>query len=718
MQDIAPPYKFHPEQIQYAQHVEEIARNGGLLLIEAGSGFGKTIANLVGGLRGFDKQRGKIVYLSRTEQQSYQVLAEIRQLNKTNISSQISAVQMASRKRLCRVPHVQEAEPESAGRLCKECQQRRAESKGAKYPECRPLPSSVTDTELVISVRDLDDWAISHTACGYLTGRNLLATRRVVACNYFYFLSKEIREVVGLGQTQDSLLVFDEGHNLETACCAVYEDSVTMKALIQAQKELQIAHSEGLLTSTPLLGTFDTLLKRYDALEKNTKRNQQQLPFSRWKALFATQGIDSIKARALEKEIEAAESEIFAAWERKNQEPLVGGLATLRIWRLYADLLERPTDFLTYFDRVHDPPRVVFQCLNPKPIFQAALSKAHNAVICSATLAPIPTQKQILGITDAKCVELGGIAKPENVMVLSCGVGVNNRELCLKLRFREANPWVIEEYALSIKRLLDGIQGGSLVLFPSHSLLQQISNMLKTLRPKARLFLESRDTREFVKTLEAYEDEVWTNGQAILAGIFRGRFAEGADLPNELSRAVIICGIPFARLSDPFIRAKRFYYEQQEQGAWQEWYEMNAYRLVAQALGRGWRNRHDFAVGLLLDSRYQQGRFTRFLPYWLRIRTRSVDSFDTTMRKAQEFLDQRNRRMEAKLPVEPPIRPKPRIRLRDQPSMCQICKGEILNEESLQLCPSCQTPFHLVHLAEWVKIRGTCPVCRAGLVVE
>ena len=312
--------------------------------------------------------------------------------------------------------------------------------------------------------------------------------------------------------------------------------------------------------------------------------------------------------------------------------------------------------------------------------------------------------------------QLGGIAKPENVLILSGGMGVTGRELCLRYRFVEMNPWVHEEYAKSIATIVDSIHGGILIFFPSYTHLRETTNFLRTANPKSPIFFESRDTVESRDALKAYEKEVQTNGKAILAGVFRGRFAEGTDLPHELSRAVIICGIPFARWSDPYIKAKRAYYEQQEIGLFSEWYRTDAYRLVAQALGRGWRHPEDYAVGILLDSRYQQQEFVRYLPYWLRTRSKTIDSFDTAVRETQTFLNERKGTVDVEFPEIPILRP--RIRLRDQVQVCQICKSEILTAENIELCPNCSSPFHLVHLLEWLKVHGICPVCRAELVVE
>ena len=47
----------------------------------------------------------------------------------------------------------------------------------------------------------------------------------------------------------------------------------------------------------------------------------------------------------------------------------------------------------------------------------------------------------------------------------------------------------------------------------------------------------------------------------------------------------------------------------------------------------------------------------------------------------------------------------------DVQESCIVCRGIITNRESLVRCPECGSPAHYSHLAEWLKIRGVCPIC-------
>ncbi len=43
---------------------------------------------------------------------------------------------------------------------------------------------------------------------------------------------------------------------------------------------------------------------------------------------------------------------------------------------------------------------------------------------------------------------------------------------------------------------------------------------------------------------------------------------------------------------------------------------------------------------------------------------------------------------------------------------CSVCRMKISEESNTIRCPECGSPAHFAHLAEWLKIRGACPICK------
>ncbi|MFX0149631.1 MAG: hypothetical protein ACFFAJ_02515 [Candidatus Hodarchaeota archaeon] len=43
---------------------------------------------------------------------------------------------------------------------------------------------------------------------------------------------------------------------------------------------------------------------------------------------------------------------------------------------------------------------------------------------------------------------------------------------------------------------------------------------------------------------------------------------------------------------------------------------------------------------------------------------------------------------------------------------CTVCRMNVSDPKTLVRCPECGSPAHYSHLAEWLKIRGVCPICK------
>ncbi|MHA2290361.1 MAG: hypothetical protein ACXABG_16360, partial [Promethearchaeota archaeon] len=49
---------------------------------------------------------------------------------------------------------------------------------------------------------------------------------------------------------------------------------------------------------------------------------------------------------------------------------------------------------------------------------------------------------------------------------------------------------------------------------------------------------------------------------------------------------------------------------------------------------------------------------------------------------------------------------------------CSVCRTIVSDIDTLVRCPECGSPAHYAHLAEWLKIRGFCPICKKKIKVK
>ena len=151
---------------------------------------------------------------------------------------------------------------------------------------------------------------------------------------------------------------------------------------------------------------------------------------------------------------------------------------------------------------------------------------------------------------------------------------------------------------------------------------------------KGQVIVEPTGSQEkFEIAKKEYNDAILNEGKCILLAVFRGKMSEGISFNDDFARAVICVGIPFPNVHDKAISAKRNYNDEQRKLCnrtdllpGNDWYLQQAYRAIAQALGRCIRHDADYGVIILMDSRHCEGEGPvdrlchkhRNLPKWMR----------------------------------------------------------------------------------------------------
>jgi hypothetical protein len=136
-----------------------------------------------------------------------------------------------------------------------------------------------------------------------------------------------------------------------------------------------------------------------------------------------------------------------------------------------------------------------------------------------------------------------------------------------------------------------------------------------------------------------------TQDGALFFAVCRGKVSEGIDFSDDNARAVIAVGIPFPNFKDEQVTLKREYndslHTQNGLLSGSEWYEMQAYRALNQALGRCIRHKNDWGALILIDERYSKGaRYTRKLSKWVRQRLQTCRGvFSDVMESLEQFVD-------------------------------------------------------------------------------
>ncbi len=144
-------------------------------------------------------------------------------------------------------------------------------------------------------------------------------------------------------------------------------------------------------------------------------------------------------------------------------------------------------------------------------------------------------------------------------------------------------------------------------------------------------FVEPKDRNLLAKMVDEYRTRVRHPSRigACFMAVCRGKVSEGIDFADADARAVVITGIPYPSVMDPKVNLKKKYLDkqisqQQQPGSkgaklfsGAEWYHLEAFRAINQAVGRVIRHKDDFGAVLLLDRRFGDRNACAKLSSWL-----------------------------------------------------------------------------------------------------
>ena len=230
----------------------------------------------------------------------------------------------------------------------------------------------------------------------------------------------------------------------------------------------------------------------------------------------------------------------------------------------------------------------------------------------------------------------------------------------------------LEKLGDSLVRIVEGISvGGVLVFFPSYALLKKCERLwnpksynnrgasfwmnqrerdypdetsvwsrLKAL--KHNVVVESSGSQDvFEERKEEYMNSVKTLGGCVLLAVYRGKMSEGISFNDNNARGVVCVGLPLPSTFVLPIKVKMDYNDEQRKIhnrtdllPGREWYQQQAYRAIAQALGRCIRHIADYGAIFLLDIRHCDDGSPNNgcpaahvnLPKWMRMSVRNLST--------------------------------------------------------------------------------------------
>jgi len=628
-----PAYEFRRGQLQMAQAVEQALAEKRHLIVEAGTGTGKTLAYLLPVMRS-----GKRVIISTgtknlQEQLFPKDIPFLEQALFPNGEAKLNVCYMKGRNNyLCRkklydltdqpvLSGLDEIEHYRAVAAWEKTTQTGDRAELASLPEASALWHKLdarSDTCLGQKCSSWDRCFITEMH------RRAMESDIIIVNHHLFFADLAIKQ-----QAEDApdagilpevgAVIFDEAHELEDVAGSYFGVSISNSRVEELCRDVEASLQRNHLLSASLAGAVKSLRDRAMFFFALLPQGEGRFAFENRREFLEENGDEFL---GLQQSLTRLASELENL-SSKPEEVLNFGRRAQELQVQFAFLMEsedRNTVFWIERRRgARDRANVFLQAtpIDVAPILKACLfDKLECAVLTSATLAVgggFEYMRRRLGLDHTREVVLPSHFDYENQALFYVPPDLPDPR----------TPQFAEKAADRIRGLLEITRGRAFVLFTSYAQMNDVYQrllgeieypmLLQGDAPKSALLEEFRLT---------------TN--AVLFAT--SSFWQGVDVQGEQLSCVIIDRLPFAVPSDPVVAARVKSIDAEGGNAFFQYQVPAAVITLKQGFGRLIRSLHDRGLLVLLDNRIlkkQYGRvFVESLPNYKKT---------TDMRRVEEF---------------------------------------------------------------------------------
>src|SRR5215813_2612612 len=634
-----PNYEYRSGQVEMAEAVNNILSDGGVSLIEAGTGTGKTLAYLIPALAA-----GRRVLVSTTtknlqdqlHKKDVPFLQQIipREFKVVCMKGRSNYLCLYRMKKAASTPMLEGLEEVD---YFDQIRKWASESETGDRAELTELPEDLSfwsqidaraETCLGQKCPDFEECFITRMR------RDAMEADVVIVNHHLFFADLALRNGdYGSVLPDYSTVIFDEAHELEDVAAAFFGTSVSnyrINDLIQDANKLEIKDST---QQGELIKALARLSQRSDSFWLSFRGDglddvdsDAEGRTSRWQSRRSYGKRSSTSAQ--ESRYPLSNTHFARTDQEGNIAATAAGEAYIALSNAIARLIttlgvmiDPPPELDNIVRRAQslkfdlevivsgDQPDFVYWCekrgrgvfINATPIDVSGIleenlfAKVQTAVLTSATMTAggsFDFIKRRLGITHARqlIVESHFDFKRQAVLYLP--------KRMPDPRSRDFLDASVEE----IVQILQATQGRAFVLFTSVSSMRETYERVRDLIDYPA-FIQGQGSKTGL--LERFRN---TTGAVLFA---TSSFWQGVDVQGEALSCVIISKLPFAVPSDPVVAARQRYIDDQGGNSFYEYSVPQAAITLKQGLGRLIRSTTDRGVLSILDPRLKTKSYGR-----------------------------------------------------------------------------------------------------------
>ncbi|RQD82060.1 MAG: ATP-dependent DNA helicase [Methanocalculus sp. MSAO_Arc2] len=450
-----------------------------------------------------------------------------------------------------------------------------------------------------------------HSYAGGLCPYDLMMTAArhadVLIVNYHHLFNDEIREqlLVSLNiEPEDVILLVDEGHNIGDVVQGIQSIELEEREIQHASHELaslktKVKGAEAVRHVLPRIRDF------MDGLRQSNETEDWFDP-----AIFdrlLTRGSLYPSMAAIVEETIAISETIREKNMQKGEfrETAIERLSEF-LYRIH--LSGADPAYLTMYRQEDDAVILEVRNIDPAEKLTHIAEKHHACLLISGTLSPIESfRRYYFGNVLVDTLSIPNAFPEKNRLLLV------SKDITTAFRMRQ-DAGNIERTVKTITAFA-GAQGNLAVYFPSYQIMSDYAWRCRI--AKKKVFVEPRDAREAHDLLDEFLALPAKKRSGILFAVCGGKWSEGLDYRGDLLSGALVVGLPLAPYTP--VRAMSIQYFKRKFGREGEFiaYTLPAINKAAQSLGRVLRTPDDRGLLLLGDSRFLEPLVKGGLPPWM-----------------------------------------------------------------------------------------------------